>query len=128
MDDVVYRQQAIDVLDVGKELLSCALDNMDIVGNDREKFEWGLGLIESYIDDIKDIPSAQPEPHWIPCSEVLPKYPFRVQIQLDNGWIITGYYSEEHWYTVPHCGGFLRNDEVEAWRELPKPYDGSDAK
>lgn len=61
--DVIYRQQAIDVLDVGKELLSCALDNMDIVGNDREKFEWGLGLIESYIDDIKDIPSAQPETH-----------------------------------------------------------------
>ena len=62
-DDVIYRQDAIDVLDVGKELLSCALDNMDIVGNDREKFEWGLGLIESYIDDIKDIPSAQPETH-----------------------------------------------------------------
>lgn len=64
---------------------------------------------------------------WIPSSKGLPKYPFRVQIQLDNGWIITGYYSEEHWYTVPHCGGFLRNDEVEAWRELPKPY-GGDAK
>ena len=65
---------------------------------------------------------------WIPCSKGLPKYPFRVQIQLDNGWIITGYYSEEHWYTVPHSGGFLRNDEVEAWRELPKAYDGGDAK
>lgn len=70
------------------------------------------------------IKALEEQTHWTPCSEGLPKYPFRVQIQLDNGWIITGYYSEEHWYTVPHCGGFLSNDEVEAWRELPKAYGG----
>lgn len=74
------------------------------------------------------IKALEEQPHWISCGEGLPKYPFRVQIQLDNGWIITGYYSEEHWYTVPHSGGFLGNDEVEAWRELPKAYDGGDAK
>lgn len=82
----------------------------------------------SYLfDSIDNLPTIE-QPQWIPCSERLPKYPYRVQIQLDNGWIITGYYSEEHWYTVPHCGVFLRSDEVEAWRELPEPYGGSDAK
>lgn len=72
------------------------------------------------------IKALEEQPQWIPVTERLPKYPFRVQIQLDNGWIITGYYSEEHWYTVPYCGGFLRNDEVEAWRELPEPYGGEE--
>ena len=85
---------------------------------------------DGYTDEARQalymaIKALEEQPRWIPCSEGLPKYPYRVQIQLDNGWIITGYYtSEELWYTVPHCGGFLRNDEVEAWRELPKPYIG----
>lgn len=61
MNDTVFRQDVIDALNVGKELLSCSLDNMDIVGNYRERLEWGLGLIESCIEDIKDIPSAQAE-------------------------------------------------------------------
>ena len=85
--------------------------------NDYDKGLYDASLL------LKNTPTID-LPHWIPCSERLPKYPYRVQIQLDNGWIITGYYSEEHWYTVPHCGGFLRNDEVEAWRELPEPYGG----
>lgn len=102
-----------------------------------QKYKLGEGDDMTLVDvcDVADIlmrhvkaREAKRGTQWIPCSERLPKYPFRVQIQLDNGWIITGYYAEKHWYTVPHCGGFLRNDEVEAWRELPKPYDGSDAK
>ena len=101
----------------------------DLIGWIMEAYpDWCEGDIRVIVNHIEQLPSAQSEQRWIPCSERLPKYPFRVQIQLDNGWIITGYYSEEHWYTVPHCGGFLRNDEVEAWRELPEPYGGSDAK
>lgn len=60
-DDVIYRQAAIDALNNGAELLKRALDEMDIVGNEREKFTWGLGLIESCIDDLKELPSAQLE-------------------------------------------------------------------
>lgn len=102
MIDLISRQAVIDAINALHEKPNAWLD--------------------SAVDAVMSLPSAQPQ--WIPCSERLPKYPYRVQIQLDNGWIITGYYSEEHWYTVPHCGGFLRNDEVEAWRELPKPYGG----
>lgn len=58
--DTIYRQAAIDALGEGREMLSRVLDDTDVVGNEREKFEWGLGLIESYINDMIELPSAQP--------------------------------------------------------------------
>ena len=61
MNDVIYRQAAIEVLSLGKEILNRVLDDIDVVGIDREKYSWGLGLIESYINDIKELPPAQPE-------------------------------------------------------------------
>ena len=60
-DDLISRQAAIDALAIGEELLNRILDDMDVVGNDREKYEWGLGLIQSYIADMKELPTAQPE-------------------------------------------------------------------
>ena len=59
-DDLISRQAAIDTLAIGKEFLLRVLDDMDTVGQDREKYSWGLGLIESSIDDIEELPSAQP--------------------------------------------------------------------
>lgn len=61
MKDLISRQAAIDVLDGGAELLKRVLDDTDIVGREREKFAWGLGLLESFIEDMKELPSAQPE-------------------------------------------------------------------
>lgn len=60
-DDVISRQAAIEVLSLGKEILSRVLDDIDVVGTDREKYSWGLKLIEANIEDIKELPSAQPE-------------------------------------------------------------------
>lgn len=60
MDDLISRKAAIDTLDFCKEVLNRALD-MGVVGNEREKFEWGIDLIETYIFDMKKLPSAQPE-------------------------------------------------------------------
>lgn len=59
--DTISRQAAIDTLNVDAELLRRVLDETDIVGTERAKYEWGLGLIESNIADIKELPSAQPE-------------------------------------------------------------------
>lgn len=61
MNDLISRQAAIKALSFDKELLNRALDDMDMVGIDREKYTWGLGLVESYIADIEDLPTAQPE-------------------------------------------------------------------
>ncbi len=61
MKDLIERQAAIDILSLGKEILSRVLDDIDVVGTDREKYSWGLGLIEECIKDIEELPSTQPE-------------------------------------------------------------------
>ena len=60
--DLIDRQAAIDVLAMGEEFLKRVLDAVDVVGYERKKYEWGLDLIESYILDMRELPSAQPEP------------------------------------------------------------------
>ena len=60
-DDTISRQAAIDVLTFGKEILSRAMDAMNVVGPDREKYSWGIRLIESDIEDINELPPAEPE-------------------------------------------------------------------
>lgn len=61
MDELIYRQAAIDVLNDGAELWRRVLDEPDVVGIERKKYEWGLDLIESYISDMKELPPAQPD-------------------------------------------------------------------
>lgn len=77
MTDLIDRQAAIDALNVGAEFLRRVLDETDIVGAERAKYEWGLGLIESYISDIEELSSAQPEivrckdcKYWMPHSQL----------------------------------------------------------
>lgn len=70
---LIDRQAAVDTLSVGKKALSRVLDEIDVVGTEREKYSWGLGLIEAAIKDIEELPPTELEPHWIPCSERLPK-------------------------------------------------------
>lgn len=69
---------------------------------------------------------ALEEPQWIPCSDHTPYTPMRVQVQLDNGWIITAYRQEDEWLSVPDCGDVLRDEWVIAWRYLPEPWRGDD--
>ena len=59
--DTISRQTAIERLNFDAELLRRTLDDADVVGVERAKYEWGLGLIESYIADVNDLPSAQPQ-------------------------------------------------------------------
>ena len=61
MNDLISRQAAIDELNDGAELLRRVLDDTDLVGAERAKYEWGLGLIESYISDVEELPSAETE-------------------------------------------------------------------
>lgn len=83
-EDAVSRQGAIDTLNVGAELLRRVLD-ADIVGVvERAKYEWGLELIESYISDMKELPSVQPE--IIHCKEC--KYGVQDE---DERWYCEGF-------------------------------------
>ena len=74
MRDLISRHAAIDVLSLGKEILSRVLDDIDVIGIDREKYSWGLKLIESNIEDIKELPSAQPEYYDYSDIDVVWKY------------------------------------------------------
>ena len=60
---------------------------------------------------------------WVPVNKKShPDTPIRVQVQLGNGWIITAYYEENEWLSVPDCGEPIEDRWIEAWRPLPEPY------
>lgn len=60
-NDTISRQAAIDILKFDEEVLNRVLDDTDVVGSERTQYELELGLIESYIYDMEELPSAQPE-------------------------------------------------------------------
>lgn len=71
MKDLISRQAAIDA--IGKEILK---------PDDQQDYEQAL----------LDLPSIQPEQHWIPNTpENVPKDPIRKLIQLVNGCILVVY-------------------------------------
>lgn len=112
MDDLISKQAAIAAL--GERPLTW-------VGGDYE-----LGRQNQFDSDllaIENVPSMQPEQRWVPVSERLPKIPIRVQVQLDNNWIITAYYDESEWYAVP--GDDEPIDGVLAWMPLPELWKGA---
>lgn len=84
MNDLISRQAAIDTLNDGAELLKRVLDDADIVGLERAKYEWGLGLIESYISDMKELPSAESEKtkegEWIAFYPRITPYEYRCSV------------------------------------------------
>ena len=150
MSDPIDRQAAIDVLSLGKEILRRVLDDTDVVGTDRDKYSWGLGLIVSYIKDIKELPPVQhaftdeqvqkmqdmhqaeiekafelgkedAKPQWIPVTERLPE---------DGTWNIFSdgknisverYKMDAIEHFFPQ-GRWFSFDEAIAWMPLPEPY------
>ena len=103
MDDLISRQVAINLIKEYERDSTAPLD---------------------YVKIIEEVPfvDVQPVRNWIPVSKDLPKTPIRVQVQLDNSWIITAYYDEGEWYDVPGDGEPI--DGVLAWMPLPEPYKG----
>ena len=58
-EDLISRKDAIDGLEYEAELCNRVLDDMDVDRKEREKFAWGLGLIQCFIEDIKELPSKE---------------------------------------------------------------------
>ena len=94
MDDLISRQAAIDAVGVNT---------------------WAGAR-------IMQLPSAQPEQRWIPCSERLPEPRIDVWCNSDMGQMV-GYYEEnvETWY-----GRDYLELMVTAWMPLPEPYKGGE--
>ena len=96
----------------------------------------GKGMIrgECGCDDcgtiFDDIPSAEPEQRWIPCSERLPEDDTLMLVNyIDNRpeamdiWI--GWHEMENvWYINGEAHSKEYGNEVIAWMPLPEPYKG----
>ena len=113
MGDLIERQAAIDCFWTKERFFRDALDA---------------------IKDIRQLPPAQPEQRWIPCSERLPEEGHDVLIT-KKPFKIEGYEQEVikakrssdprsgkiEWWSPEF--GTLTNKAVLAWRPLPEPYE-----
>ena len=76
--------------------------------------------IDWCLEGLNNMPSAQPEPKWIPCSERLPdEYGDYLITKETIGWNMSAYRTIDIAYfdTVWH-----KADKVLAWMPLPEPY------
>ena len=132
MDDTIYRQDAIDAIH------GAIIDFFDFCDDDEEspithKDEQLLEINKAISGRIKQLPSAQPEQRWIPCSERLPKEEdYRECMECLDGavWYYTShktiglgyyYYSTKEWSTI---NDMKPDGKVIAWMPLPEPYKG----
>ena len=101
MNDLISRQAAIDAL------------HMHLM------YRMGTDSNKKRLDDwINSLPSAQPEPQWIPCSEKLPEEMGTYMTTIDYGE--RGLVAGQRYY---YGRGLKWNDEcVIAWMPLPEPY------
>lgn len=112
MNDLISRQAAIDTL--------CSVCTVDC---DKNEFVYGgkqeeqvILCPEHYV--LSTLPSAQPKPQWIPCSERLPEKDgcYLVTITGTNYYIIDIAYYDSRWHKA---------SRVIAWMPLPK-YEEED--
>ena len=67
------------------------------------------------IEELKDLPSAQPEQKWIPCSERLPEAKQRVLVTFPDGTV-----DIKICIDAGHLKWFFAH--MIAWMPLPEPY------
>ena len=121
MDDLISRQAAIDAI-------MCE-------PTDAHYPSW-------YAERLEQMPSAQPEQRWIPCSERLPEEygEFLVTMtekakakdlgfDIDETYIRKIRYNSNGWQLPRHIPSWINEavkDEVLAWMPLPEPYKGGE--
>lgn len=116
MSDLISRQAAIDVL-----------DGIRVVGG-RNSVERIKRYIEAVRDRLKQLPSAQPEPRWIPCSERLPEEYGNYLITTYDGNVDIGTIDPKGKSVWSACDadGFYWIRNVIAWKPLPDPWKGAE--
>ena len=68
---------------------------------------------------IEEAPTINPEPHWFPVTERLPKVGREILFCDIDGDIFVGHRATEHWWSVDD-----KVKNVIAWCELPEPFKG----
>ena len=90
MSDLISRQAAIDALS-----------------------QYPFEKVVNCVSIIEELPSAQPEPHWIPCGERLPE---------ERGFYLTTTKDKAVYCDYWNEDNFDRTEMVIAWMPLPEPY------
>ena len=114
MDDLISRQAAIDALS-----------------------QYPFEKVVNCVSIIEELPSAQPDQRWIPCSERLPEKSGRYlvtrgsnvcgslwnRVYILNYSDLMGLKKEKIWWSG-NVGksDFEKYDDVLAWMPLPEPY------
>lgn len=107
---------------------------MRLIDADKIVYSWQIDAdgqehdgvtLQSIIDKM---PTIEPEPHWIPCSERLPEARTEVIVSctddsgdtkfryMSSGWVTT---NKEYWIVDNEINNF-----VVAWMPLLEPYKG----
>jgi len=82
-----------------------------------------IGIANYFMNQIKEMPTVTPEPHWIPVTERLPEEDGTYIVCLEDGSVFEyGYIT--NWYD--DAWEYCKKDIV-AWMPLPEPWKG-DAK
>lgn len=111
MSDLIDRQKAIDALIAeGRDVDSRYLESERIIHE------------SDAVESIAMLPSAQPEPRWIPCSERLPDEYGRY---LTTHACSLAYEVRTNvWVNRDPSYWLFGEGPVIAWMEMPKPYKG----
>jgi len=80
------------------------------------------GIDANYaLDFLEQLPSTQPEPHWIPCSERLPEDDTEVFVYLfDRQYPYIAWVTDSCWFTEDFQ--VEKENYPKAWMPLPEPY------
>ena len=96
------------------------------VWNDIDRYVEGDISLSDIIGIIDDMPTIEPEPHWIPCSERLPKKNgFYLCTTKDCITILEFIEGNPHYHEEPSFVSDVLgkcNSYVVAWMPLPEPY------
>ena len=88
---------------------------------------------EQVEDTISDMPTIEPQPHWIPCSERLPDNNRQVLVYAMSVHFALAKYDEMReadgtykmqWVTFDAWKPFYTIKDVLAWMPLPSPWKG----
>ena len=109
MGDLISRQEAIEAI--------CKACSMVEDYHKCDYYPETSALLCDELVALRELPSAQPESHWTPCSVRLPE---------ERGFYLTTTKDKavycDHWDE----DNFDRTEMVIAWMPLPEPYRGGD--